>query len=135
MEPTYYDKRKCLNCNAPISDQTHALSKFCPRIELEDGTVISCKDDFHSKKNKKENLAYRKLIAHHKLMTKTIDELIAIKGDMVTIDDINQAGINLNMPIHFDVTENDQNMYGFTYHTITKTKENQYKIYRHGSIL
>src|ERR1700740_771319 len=128
---TYKDNRKCQHCNNPISDQTHALRKSCPRKKLPDGTISSCKDDFHSAKNKKDNKAYRKLIAHHKAMDERIAFLLRHKGDAVNLEDINKHGIILNRPIEFSKNETGQFIYSFMQHSITQLNNNQYKIKKH----
>ena len=131
MEPTYYNKRKCQNCNSPISDQTHALRKSCPRIKLEDGTVLSCKDDFHSKRNRKDNQAYRNLIKHHKMMDKKITSLLRNKGENVTLEDINRYGIILNVPLQISKNEHGEFTYMFMHHSIILIKQNEFKIKNH----
>lgn len=131
---TYKDNRKCQNCHAPISDQTHALRKSCPRKKLADGTVISCKDDFHSAKNKKENKSYRKLIAHHKSMDKRIAYLLLHKGDAVNLEDINRQGIILNRPIEILNNETGGFTYKYMQHSIIQISNNQYKIKKHESL-
>jgi Zn-finger protein len=135
VEPTYYDKRKCQNCNAPISDQTHALRKSCPRIILEDGTIKSCKDDFHVKKNKRENIIFRNMIKHHKSMNKRIISLLRNVGANVTTEDLNRYGIVLFQPLKVSKNEYGEHSYTFMNHTIITINNNQFKIKNNESLL
>ena len=134
MENTYNDNRKCQNCGAAIADQTHALRKSCPNKKLEDGSIVSCKDDFHAAKNKKENGAYRKLMAHHKSMDKRIAFLLRNKGDTVNLEDLNRHGIILNRTIELSKNENGGFTYTYMHYSIIQLNDKQYKIKKHDSI-
>lgn len=128
---TFKDNRKCQNCAAPIPDQTHALRKSCPRKKLGDGSVLSCKDDFHTAKNKKENRSYRKLTAHHKSMDKKIFHLLKNIGAYVLLEDINRYGIILNRSIEILLQENGKYNYCFMNYTIHHLNDKNFKITKH----
>ena len=134
MVITYKDNRKCQNCSTPISDQTHALRKSCPRKRMPDGSVLSCKDDFHSAKNKKENRSYRKLIAHHKSMDKKIYYLLRNIGETVILEDINRYGIILKRPIELSKNENGGFIYTYMQYSIIQLNNKQYKITKHDPV-
>ncbi len=128
---TYKDNRKCQHCVTPIADQTHALLKFCERKKMTDGSVLSCKDDFHTAKNKKENRSYRKLIAHHKSMDKRIHCLLRNVGPTVILEDINKYGIMLKRPIELSKSENGWVRYSYMHYTIIQLNDKHYKITKH----
>ena len=134
MVNTYKNNRKCQNCSTPISDQTHALRKSCPRKRMSDGSVLSCKDDFHSAKNKKENRSYRKLIAHHKSMDKKIYYLLRNIGETVILEDINRYGIILKRPIELSKNENGGFIYTYMQYSIIQLNNKQYKITKHDPV-
>ena len=134
MKYSFNDNRKCQNCNAPISDQTHALRKSCPRQKMPDGSVISCKDDFHCKKNKKDNKSYRKFVAYHKFMEKRIELLLKHKGDTVYLEDLNRYGIDLKKPVEFSENEKKFYTYKFMHHSLIQFESNNFKIINHGSL-
>ena len=84
---TFLKKRKCLHCGAPIADQAHATTKFCPRVELPDGSIKSCRDDYHAPKNKKKNLPFKKIADYHKAVHMRLTSLWAISKDgAITIE-------------------------------------------------
>src|SRR5215216_3113396 len=100
--PIYYTfshKRKCLLCETPIADQAHASTKFCPRVEMSDGTIKSCKDDYHSPLRKEKYEPYKRIADFHKETNGKIESLFLAKGELVTIEQINQYGINLHRPV------------------------------------
>jgi hypothetical protein len=132
---TYNDKRKCLQCLKSIPDQEHALRKFCKRIKLqEDGSVMSCKDDFHSAMRKKENQPFMNFASHHKRMRDSIKDLIKEKGNTVSIESINRAGINLMRPARIDILKDGCNKFYFVEYLITQTNDFQFKITKHNEI-
>jgi hypothetical protein len=93
---TYFKKRQCLKCGTKIGDQVHAARKFCPRIIDFDGSVKSCKDDFHSKKRKGVNGPYIDLMKENKFLSGQITKLLSDKGDKVSINDLDVYSIDLS---------------------------------------
>jgi hypothetical protein len=124
---TYSQKRKCLHCQKPIADQKHASTKFCERIELPDNTIQSCKDDFHSVKNKEKNKPYKRLADFHKDASRRISNLLNDKGENVTTGLIDQYGILLSKPAAFSVENGKYTFYfiGFVFKQISSS---QFKI-------
>ena len=129
---TYTQKRKCLHCQKPIADQKHAATKFCEKLELPDKTIQSCKDDFHSLRNKEKNKPYKKLADFHKDTNKKINNLLKAKGEIVTVALIDQYGIVLHKPAAFSSDDNKWTYYfiDFAFKQIDST---QFKIVTHGN--
>jgi hypothetical protein len=132
MEITYKLERKCLHCEKPIPDHIHAIRKFCPRIELEDGSVLNCKDDYHVKKNKPINEPFKNMAKWQKYYFSRIKQLFEKEGSEVTLELINRYGINLFRPFQFEL--NKQRQFIFYYHqfAIEKLTDKTFKIFKHG---
>jgi hypothetical protein len=132
---TYNNKRSCLHCSTKIADQAHASTKFCPRKKLGDGTIQSCKDDFHSPKRKSANLPYKRIADYHKDAHRRIKSLLSAKGDTVSVEQINQYGIRLNRPVEFAVDSKQAATYYFVEFAFSQLNNNQFKIISHGRLL
>lgn len=132
-----YDKgRKCQNpeCDAPIPDQAHGLRLHCPREVLPDGSIKSCKDDSNTEKRKVKLSPYKELMKHYMTMDILIRRLLRRKGERVTLEDINRAGINLSRPAEFqEVPEKNERHYYYVKFLIIQSSET-YKITRHGRV-
>jgi len=125
---TFHLNRKCLFCQKSIADQEHATLKYCRRKILPDGTVGCCKDDFHTAKNKRANLGFNSIVKHHKIMTKSIESLLKVKGEKVTIEDLNRAGINLMKPVQIMANNVGITTYCFVGYSIIELSNNIYNI-------
>jgi hypothetical protein len=132
---SFHLNRSCLFCCKPIADQAHAAIKFCRRKVLPDGSVGSCKDDFHAAKRKKINPPFNKIAKHHKLMHQKITLLFRLKGETVTLEDVNRFGITLHKPVSLTNNSDGSTTLFFVEYSITKLSINQYKIKKHGLIL
>lgn len=132
---TYYLNRKCLFCHKPIADQEHASLKYCRWKILPNGTVGCCKDDFYIAKRKIVNPPYNSIAQHHKLMHERIEELLKVKGDTVTLEDINRYGIILQKAVEIRNNGNGSTVLFFVEYSIIKISNNQFNIKRHGLIL
>ena len=130
---TYVQKRRCLHCQKPIADQKHASTKFCERMELPDKTIQSCKDDFHSVRNKEKNKPYKRLVDFHKEATKRIQNLLKAKGENVTVALINQYGIAFNKSAAFSIDTNKLGTYYFVDFAFKQISSNEFKIFKHGN--
>jgi len=130
---TYENKRACLFCGKRIPDQWHKTIKYCPRTVLEDGTIENHKDDYHSKYSKPLNKPYKFIAAYHKGVHERIEALFNVVGNVVTIEDVDNFGIDLSRPFQFKVSK-DQ-LYKFYFHEflIEQLPNNQYKISQHES--
>lgn len=128
---TYNDGRTCLHCGAPIHDQAHASTIFCPRIELPDGTIKSCKDDYHYLLNKEKNSAFQQLARFQKDIHHRIEKLLAENGDTVTAELLNQYGIRLDMPVRLTNNEKEKATFYFIDYCITAINNSSLKISTH----
>lgn len=128
---TYDNNRECLNCSAPIADQEHAATKFCERQVMPDGSIKSCKDDYHSAKNKEKNAPFLKLYNYHKKALEQIEKLQSHKGDTVTTEQLNQYGIRLDMPVKYDLNPAGKSTFYFIDYCFTRITQFTFKISRH----
>jgi len=131
---TYNEGRKCKHCNTPIADQAHAAQLYCPRTVLSDNSIKSCRDDFNTTLRKKEQSVYRNLIKYHRLTHRRIQTLLKTKGEKVTEEDINRCGINLSMPLQFEIQKNKLFLFYFNEFAIEQLAESKFKIYSHGRL-
>ena len=131
LQPTYDLKRRCKHCGEPIADQVHAARKFCLRVVLEDGGILNCKDDYHSKKNKPLNAPFKFMTKCQKYYHSMIRDLFEKEGDMVTLELINRFGINLYRPFEFKITKERRYIFYFHEYAIEQLPDNKYKIIKH----
>ena len=127
---TYKQGRKCLKCKKPIPDQVHALRKYCIPKKMHDGTVDSCKDDYHSPIRKMKNEPFQQMARHHKAMYEQIDQLYRVKGELVSRELLNIWGIMLMRPFQFELRDGKFTFYYHKY-LIKDLGNNQYKIEKH----
>lgn len=125
---TYKGDRRCKHCNSSISDQAHALQLFCKRIKLADGTVQSCKDDFHSSKRKIEKGPFERIAKHHKQMCERILYLLSIHGEVVNQDLLDKFGINLSRPAQIELSKYGLHKFHFVGFLIHKLSNGKYEI-------
>jgi hypothetical protein len=133
--PDYHSfnlNRKCNHCSTPIADQVHASTLFCAREELPDGSIKSCKDDYHAERYKQSNIRYKNIFNFHKRATDSISKLQAQKGGMVTIDDLDQYGIPLDRAAKIEIPPTQKSVFYFAEHCITQINATQFKITTHG---
>src|SRR2546421_11117567 len=130
---TFEKKRRCLHCGQLIPDQAHGSQKFCSRFKLPDGSIRSCKDDFHAARRKIVNAPFKRIAEHHKQMYLQIDALFKGHGENVSQELINRYGINLKRPFEL---EKKGDLYTFFYqvYAIKQFGDGEYKIYKHGRI-
>jgi hypothetical protein len=131
---TYNNKRKCLHCGAPIADQKHSSTKFCPRVKLSDGTIQSCKDDYHSPLRKDRNAPYKRIAEFHKDAHRRINCLLDAKGETVTVEQINQYGINLYKSFEMVLDSMQRPTFRFVEFEFIPLGNKQYKINKHGKL-
>ena len=134
MDYTYNKGRKCKQCGVPIADQAHATREYCPKKVFSDGSKKNCKDAFNSALRKKDEAVYRKLINHQRLMHRKIQTLFKTKGEKVSLEDINRYGINLFMPIQFEILKSKFYLFYFNEYAIEQLGNNQFKIFNHGQL-
>ena len=129
---TFDKKRICRHCGSPITDQAHALTDFCPRVELADHTIKSCKDDFHSSRNKEKNAPFLNIFHIQRNMHAQIQKLYLNKGDTVTTKQLDEYEIRLDMPVKFCNSDNKLIFYYIDF-CLTQITETQFKISKHGN--
>jgi len=130
MNYTYNDERECLKCFKPIPDQAHGSTKFCERVELPDGSIESCKDDFHAERNKEKNIPYQKLIHHHKY-TRDILEKLALKNELITAKELDVHGIDLTKPVQIKVGKGFLKSIYFIDFYLSQINSSTFKIIKH----
>ena len=133
VQYSYTQKRKCLHCSNPIADQEHASTKFCPRKEMSDNTIQSCKDDYNSKRRRDKNRPYKRIADYHKAAHERLKNLWSVSKDVITMEQLILYDINLRQPVSFDVDENKVSTYYFVEFAITQSINNQLKIFKHGT--
>ena len=129
--PTYNLNRKCLNCRDPIADQTHALRKFCCREQLDDGTILCCKDDYNSAKRKEDKKPFKYFSMHQETMYKQLKLLYEKHGENVTHNHLTQFHIIVNRPAEFIITENKIYTYYFVGYALKTEDHINFKIFKH----
>ncbi|RYY77928.1 MAG: hypothetical protein EOO69_12800 [Moraxellaceae bacterium] len=131
MEKTFYYNRRCQLCGIAIPDQAHGLRKFCEPIEMEDGSIRDCKSDFHAQERSEEMEPYNEKILAIRNADRALAELKALKGPIVTIDDIDRAGLQLEG--YATLTRNDKaNLeFRFLHYSLTYFSNKTFKIIHH----
>jgi len=127
---TYTLNRKCLHCNKPLADQEHGLQKFCPKENLQDGSIKNCKDEYWSKIRKEEMAPFIAIAYYQREQYENIDLLYKTKGDKVALEDLNQYGVNLYRPIEFKI-EGKQYVFYFHKYCIKQLSDKFFKISTH----
>jgi hypothetical protein len=130
-ELTYYLDRRCAYCNAPIADQVHALRIFCELFEREDGTIQDCKGLYNTEKNKTEMDPFKPLAFLHRDLTERIRQLYAEKGELVTLETINQYGIPLDKQLKLQRTHSGLCTFYFKFFGFQQLNSLQFKIFSH----
>ncbi len=126
-ELTYYDGRECEHCGEPIADQAHKLRTHCRRTEDENGIIRNCKDDKNSESRKLAEEPYRWLTALQKRMFEALENLIIAFGDTVTIEQLNQYGVQLDKATTMTSQEGLWTFH-FLHHTVEQQYNQTYKI-------
>ena len=133
---TYVLGRECRNCLEPIADQTHALRIFCERVKLDDGSVLSCKDDYNSALRKIEKAPYKVFSTHQELMHNNLCNLLHKHGEIVSGELLNRFGIILNRPAEIEWDKDGVQTFYFIEYAVVQINQNQnqYKIIKHGKV-
>ena len=130
---TFFDNRKCKfsKCQYPIADQEHATREYCPKEVLPDGTIKNCKDDYWAVIKKEANTIYKEMELFHKLMAERLDHLFSLNLPKITVDIIENTGIELSKSL-FHFTENNISYFYFIdYAVVFNPIDNQIKITKH----
>jgi hypothetical protein len=131
---TYDLGRECRNCLEPIADQTHALRTFCERVKLDDGSILSCKDDYNSALRKVEKAPFKVFATHQENMRDRLRSLFNRHGEIVSVELLNRWGIMLNRPAEIEWTNDGSQIFYFIEFAVVKTNQNQFKIITHGKV-
>jgi hypothetical protein len=131
MQYTFKTGRKCRRCSQPISDQEHLARKYCKPKTFPDGRMENCKDKYNSPIRKKLNAPYVSMAQHHKLMHNRITSLAKVKGNTVSLEEINLWGIILQRCFQFEVKDGKFIFY-FHEFAIADLGNKRYKISSHG---
>lgn len=131
---TYNLGRECKNCSEPIADQAHALRTFCERVKLDDGSVLSCKDDFNSALRKIEKAPFKVFAIHQENMHDRLQSLFKRHGEIVSLELLNRWGIILNRPAEIGWDKDGVQTFYFIEYAVVRINQNQYKIIKHGKV-
>ncbi len=132
MTHTFNDKRKCRHCPKLLPDQYSKGRQFCKPVVLEDGTVQNCKDDYWSAFNKEHGKEFKHIALFHKHMTKRIESLLQLKGEIVSTGLIDRFGIPLQRCLEFFKNEDSQWEYLFVKYGFQQIDSVTLKIIQHG---
>ena len=127
---TYDRGRKCKHCETPIADQAHGLQEYCEREVLEDGSIKSCKDDYNAELRRKSDEPYLRHMNFQKRMTEAISALFTSMGEKVTLEQINQYGIQLQRALDLQ-SPNGLPIFLFTHFKIEQLTSSTFKISKH----
>ncbi|RYZ62765.1 MAG: hypothetical protein EOO14_01305 [Chitinophagaceae bacterium] len=130
---TYDRGRKCKFCQTPIADQAHGLQEYCEREVLEDGSVKSCKDDHNALLRKQSDEPYLRQMNFQKKMTAAISALYRAMGERVTLEQLNQYGIQLQRALDIQIPKGLPLFY-FTHFKIEQLTPSTFKITPHVSL-
>ncbi|RYE58860.1 MAG: hypothetical protein EOP48_02530 [Sphingobacteriales bacterium] len=131
---TYDRGRKCKFCQTPIADQAHGLQEYCEREVLEDGSVKSCKDDYNAWLRKAGDQPYLDAMAFQKRMTAALSALYGAMGAKVTLEQLNQYGIQLQRAQKMEF-QNELPLFYFIHFRIEQLTPFTFKITKHVSVL
>lgn len=131
---TYDRGRKCKYCEEPIADQVHGLTEFFEREVLEDGSVKSCKDDYNALLRKASDQPYLDAMAFQKRMTAALSTLYDAMGARVTLEQLNQYGIQLQRAQKMEM-QNGLPTFSFIHFKVEQLTPFTFKLSNHVSVL
>lgn len=100
---SYLLKRSCKYCGAPISDNAHAATEFCPKTYDENGKVRDCKTAYHRENDKPERAIQAEYNSRNKAIKSRIEFLLKKHGDQVTTEMLDTYEIELSECMSFKV--------------------------------
>lgn len=92
---TYIKGRKCEYCGKPIADHLHDSRKHCLPEILSDGSLKDCKIKKNNEIMGIKNKENKAIINEWKQLLERVKKLVALKGSVVTTEDLNFHEISL----------------------------------------
>jgi hypothetical protein len=100
---SYLFKRACKFCRAPIPDNAHGASEFCPKTWDENGKVRDCKTAYHRENDKPEREIQAEYSGRNKAIKSRIEFLVKKHGDQVTTEMLDTYEIELMECLRFNI--------------------------------
>jgi hypothetical protein len=100
---SYLLKRACKFCRAPIPDNAHGASEFCPKTWDENGKVRDCKTAYHRENDKPEREIQAEYNGRNKAIKSRIEFLVKKHGDQVTTEMLDTYEIELMECLRFNI--------------------------------
>jgi hypothetical protein len=98
---SYQLKRACKFCSAPIPDNAHATTEYCPKSWDENGKVRDCKTSYHRENDKPEREKQAEYNARNKALKSRIEFLLKKEGEQVTTEMLDTYEIELNACLRY----------------------------------
>jgi hypothetical protein len=95
LKYTYVRGRRCEYCDAPIPDHIHDSRKYCIPEVFTDGSTNDCKVKCNNEKAGIKNKENKAIINEWKELLERVKKLVALKGNIVTTEDLNFHEISL----------------------------------------
>jgi len=92
------DDNFCLYCGTPLGE-VHGLRRFCPNTIAEDGSVNSCKDDYHNAMKKPKRDATKGISKIHYDNFLILHRLYKEGNNIVTWEKLKNAGFRVEFSI------------------------------------
>jgi hypothetical protein len=101
---------------------------------MEDGTVKSCKDDFHMKANKEKDKPFQRIADYHREQTSQLEKIFeGSYGNTFSGEYLDKFKIDLRRSLHFEPNEDGANKFYYIKYVIIQISNNQFKIESHES--
>jgi hypothetical protein len=100
---SYLLKRACKFCSAPIHDQAHGASEFCPKTWDENGKVRDCKTAYHRENDKPEREIQAEYSGRNKAIKSRIEFLVKKHGDQVSTELLDTYEIDLTECMRYQI--------------------------------
>ena len=100
---SYLLKRACKFCRAPIPDNAHGASEFCPKTWDDNGKVRDCKTAYHRENDKPEREIQAEYSGRNKAIKSRIEFLVKKHGDQVTTEMLDTYEIELMECLRFNI--------------------------------
>jgi hypothetical protein len=122
---TYSEQRKCVHCGAPIADQAHKTQKFCSREIYSDGSIKNCKDQFWTEQKKQAKSEFLGMETYHRSCSGTLNELYNLSPPALTVDDLEQMGVDLSRCACRKLIKREHRFYYFGFYiSLTSNSKN-----------